>query len=72
VLNDIRFRVYNIIYNTIEDLKKSSSDEPLTREHPWGMEIQVCSNEFPRGLNFYIAIYKEMLMKNSCTKWDNI
>jgi len=30
----------------------------------------------PRGLNLYIVIYKEMLkknlLKNCCTKWDNI
>jgi len=41
------------------------------REHPWGKEIQLCSNEAPRvmygpapkALNFYIVIYKEMLKK---------
>jgi len=42
-------------------------------EHPWGKEIQVCSNEdprvmygpHPRGFNFYKVIYKEMLKKSS-------
>jgi len=42
-------------------------------EHPWGKEIQVCSNKVfrvmygphPRGLNFYIVIYREMLKKSS-------
>jgi len=33
-------------------------------EHPWGKEIQVCSNKVPRGLNFYVVIYREMLKKS--------
>jgi len=41
-------------------------------EHPWGKEIQGCSNKVPkghvwphpRGLNFYI-VYKEMIKKSS-------
>jgi len=40
-------------------------------EHPWGKEIQGCSIEVPRvmygphprGLNFYIVIYRGMLKK---------
>jgi len=51
-------------------------------EHPQDKEIQVCSNKVPeviygpapRGLNFYIVIYRENiknnLLKNCCTKWD--
>jgi len=38
-----------------EMLKKSSSQEPLgqnvlifSMEHPWGKEIQICSNKDPR------------------------
>jgi len=49
-------------------------------EHPWGKEIQVCSNEvprvtngharrghsfYPRSFNFYILIYRELLKKYS-------
>jgi len=42
-------------------------------EHPWGKEIQVCSNKVsrvmygptPGGLTFYILIYREMLKKSS-------
>jgi len=42
-------------------------------EHPWGKEIQVCSNKVPwghvwphpRGLNFYLVIYREMLKKKN-------
>jgi len=43
-------------------------------DHPWGKEIQICSNKdqvkslghvwpHPRGLNFYIVIYRKMLKK---------
>jgi len=41
----------------------------FSMEHPWGKEIQVCSNKVPRvhprDLNFYIVIYREMLKKSS-------
>jgi len=45
-----------------------------------GKEIQMRLNKVPRvmhGLNFYIVIYREMLkknllLKNCCTKSDNI
>jgi len=59
----------------IINLQKSSSHEPRTgrntlifsMEHPWGKEIQGCSNKVPRvmydpiPLNLYIVIYREML-----------
>jgi len=54
--------------------------------HPWGKEIEVCSNKVPRvmyvcfhprDLNFYIVIYREMLktnllLKNCFTNSDNM
>jgi len=45
-------------------------------EHPWGKEIQVCSNKVPRdmygphprGLNFYIVIYIGKCLKKSSSQ----
>jgi len=37
-------------------------------DHPWGKEIQVCSNNVwpqPRGLNFDIVIDREVLKSSS-------
>jgi len=48
-------------------------------EHPWGKEIQVCSNKVPRviygphprGLNFYIWIsLKNLLLKNHLANFN--
>jgi len=44
----------------------------FSMEHPWGKEIQMCSNKVPsvmydptQGLKFVMVIYREMLKKSS-------